>query len=333
MKIIVWIFSLFLFSGLNAQTAEIYFIRAMTTAENGEDEKALELINKAIDLDSMDGFFYFYRANIQYGSNGPNKKIIHFEKATYDKVMKDVDHAIELNPEDKLYFLTFKINLLIDFGYYSKAEELLNRIDLENASDLDKRSYYLVKSHLRVKTNNEDAGFKNLEEALKLDSTDVFILNGIAYNYMMINDDKAVLKYINKVLSIDPDNELAWVNIAFYSVRTGKNKKAIALHNELIEKYPTTGNLYNNRGEAYYNLGQYETALKDINKAIELASGNSYAYKNRALVYLALDQKEKACEDLQMAKRLKYSLHYDDKVINLLIDNCLKTNQKVKKEK
>lgn len=298
--------------------------------DSGEEEKAIGLINRAIKLDSLNGDYYYSRARIRSGLNATNVQVHHLNDSTYNAAMGDLNYARILDGQNYMDYVILEARIQIKFGHYKAAEEALEKGFDPNASSFSLGNFYMVKSYLRRRTNEIDAAHENVEKALKEDSTSIIILNGAAFQYMELGEHQKALKLINKILSKHPDNQIAWMNIAFYSLEKGHYQKAIDLFSDLIEKHPDIGISYNNRSEAYYHLGQYKKALLDVNQAIALAPGNSYAYKNRALIYLAMNKSEQACDDLQTAKKLKYSLHYDDLVIKLLVDNCLKINQKVK---
>lgn len=329
MRALITIFQLFISLGVFAQTAEIYFLRSVLANDNGNYEKAFELMDKAIELDSLNGEYYYYRAYMKSGIGSPNPMIFHFEDSTYNSAIGDLNYARILEGENYLNYVILEARLQMRFGKYKDAELTLERGFNPNATDYDLANFYIVKCQLRVKANEIDAANENLEKALKVDSTSLTVLNSVAYQYMELGDHKQALRLINKILSVSPNDEVAWLNVAFYSLENGHYQKAVDLFSDLIKKDSSVGLSFNNRGEALYHLGEYEKALSDVNQAIKLGPGNSYAFKNRALIYLALGKKELACEDLQSAKKLKYSIIFDDKVINLLIDNCLTTNQKV----
>jgi tetratricopeptide (TPR) repeat protein len=324
----IFFLSLILPFTLHAQSEEFYLKRAEQARENNNYQEAVSYITKAIELDSFNALYYELRGRVVAGLNVDNKQLEHIDIQSFKTALSDFNKAIELEPENPDFYESRGV-LYLNFRKYKEA-----------LHDFEQQLKYVVytsekikamggKAKAKFESNEIDASFRILEEALNLDPTSVLILNDLALQYLILSEFELARKYLNKALAINSNDKITLANMGYVALKSGKYEQALNIFDLVIEKYPDVGLLYNNRGFVKFQISLIEEALDDINYSIELYPVNSYAFKNRALIYLSIEEKDKACEDLMYAKSLGYTLDYDDEVINLLIKNCLEVNKKV----
>ena len=310
------------------QTEESYLERAEKAQENDNYLEAIEYISKAIELDSFNALYYEMRGIMIAGLNTENKKLEHVEMRSFKAALNDFNKALELEPDNPDFYQSRGL-LHLNFRKYKEALYDFEQ-QLKFVSYTSQRIMAMGgKARAKFESNEIDASFKILEDALRLDTSSLLTLNNLALQYMILEDYNSARTFLNKALAINSEDRVTLANMGFVALKSGKYENALAILNHVIEQFPEVGYVYNNRGFIKYKFNQFEEALEDIDHSIELSPANSYAYKNRALIYLATGHKEKACNDLQYAKSLKYTLDYDDEVINLLIDHCLEVNRKI----
>lgn len=326
-RIVTFIFSIFPFF-LTSQTESIYLKRAEHALENNNFQEAVNFVSKAIELDPSNALYYEKRGKIISGLEVENKQLIHINSQSFKKALFDFNKALELEPDNADFYQSRGV-LYLNFRKYTEAlDDFEQELKLAKYAD-QKISAMGRRAKAKFKAKEIDASFKILEDALKIDSFNIFILNNLAIQYLVLEDFETARKYLNIALEVDSENKVTLANMGFIALKSGKFEQALDIFNLAIEKFPDLSMLYNNRGFVKYKFGQFQEALNDINYSIELSPANSYAYKNRALIYLSTNQKEKACEDLLTAKSQGYTLDYDNEVILLLIDHCLEVNKKI----
>ena len=312
---------------LQSQTEDFYVKQAEQASENKNYKKAIINISKAIELDSLNAFYYEFRGRIISGLFIENKQLEHIDIQNFNRALKDFNKAIELEPNNPDFYQSRGF-LYLNFRKYKEAiydfDQQLNYVEYTS----EKIKALSGKAKAKFESNEVETSFRILEEALLLDSENILILNDLAYQFAVLKDFELARKNLNKALAIDSQDKFTLANMGFIALESGKFEQALRLFDKVIEGDPEVGFVYNNRGFAKFQLNLIEEALEDVNYSIELSPVNSYAYKNRALIYLSLDQKEKACDDLMRSKSLGYTLDYNDEVINLLIENCLEVNKK-----
>ncbi len=314
---------------LFAQTEEQYLRRAEQAQEKNNYREAINYITKAIELDSFNALYYEMRGIIIAGLNVNNKQLEHVDIQSFKGALDDFNRALELEPENPDFYQS-RGTLYLNFRKYQEAlydfEQQLKFVNYTSETVLAMAG----KARAKFESKEFDASFKILEDALELDSSNIFVLNNLALQYLILEDFESARRYLNKALANNAEDRITLGNMGYVALKSGKFEQALKIFNLVIDRDPDIGLFYNNRGFIKFKFGQYEEALIDINHAIKLSPANSYAYKNRALIYLSTNQNKKACDDLHRAKSLGYTLDYDDEVINLLIENCLKVNQKIR---
>jgi len=328
-----FILSLFLFlpTFFHAQSEGDYLDLAEQAQQDNHYKKAIKYISKAIELDTSNALFYAIRGRMIAGLTEDNKQLEYIDNQSFINALADLNKAIDLEPYNPDFYQSRGI-LYLNFRKYKEAFLDFDQ-QLKYVGYLSEELRAMCwKAKAKFRSKEIDASFRILEEALKMDSTNLHVLNDLSLQYMRLKEFEIARFYLNKAMAVNSEDKMTFANMGYLALRSGKYEQALKIYDSVIELYPEVGLLYNNRGFLKYKFDRFEDALKDVNYSIELAPANSYAYKNRALIYLSTNQKEKACEDLLYAKSLGYTLDYDDEVIELLIEHCLKVNQKIDKK-
>ncbi|GEL10194.1 hypothetical protein FGL01_09330 [Flavobacterium glycines] len=76
------------------------------------------------------------------------------------------------------------------------------------------------------------------------------------------------------------------------------------------------------RGLIYHKLGESEKGIEDLKEALKMDKNNSYAMKNLGIIYLDQKKYSEACELFEKAKKLDYTLVFDEKDLETLIESA-----------
>ena len=72
----------------------------------------------------------------------------------------------------------------------------------------------------------------------------------------------------------------------------------------------------------YHKLGEPEKGIKELKDELEMDKNNSYAMKNLGIIYLDQKKYNEACKLFQKAKELDYTLTYDEKDLDALLESA-----------
>ena len=172
---------------LLSQTEEFYLLKAEQAQEENKYQEAIKYISKAIELDTSNALYYEMRGVIIAGLNINNKQKIHIEKRSFRRALNDFNKALELEPENPDFYNS-RGTLYLNFRKYKEA-----LYDFEHQLEFVKYTSETImaltsKARVLFESNELDASFRVLEDALELDPTSVFVLNNLALQYLKLKD-------------------------------------------------------------------------------------------------------------------------------------------------
>ncbi|MEL6638006.1 MAG: tetratricopeptide repeat protein [Bacteroidota bacterium] len=320
-----------LWLGLSAQ-ADYYFDRAFRAESAGELSQALVFYSLAIEADPENEIFYIARGDLV--STLPDSGYSVQEKINsthFRKARADYDRALELQPQSYLAYMS-RGTLFYNHYQYDRAKS-----DFDQACKLarfvdDKIYAQGARGSVKFKLNEVDGALYDLEAALRLDSTNAYLLNEIGYVYLQLERFETARDYYERILQHDPENLVAFANVGYTHLKTGDYSRALSIYNDAIHRHPNRAFLYSNRALIFHRLGLNERALADINHSLGVESANAYARYVRAIIQLAQGESDAACTDLFRARDLGYTLDYGPEVVDLLMEHCIQANQKPQAE-
>ena len=285
MKIVFSFCLMFVLSNSFAQTADEYFKKAKDLENTKNYEMALDAINMALAMDSLNIDYYDVK-----GSCLSKMKDVQGEYNLYSK-------AISLFP-DKSYLYVQEGNVLLSGSQFNDAIAEFSKAVYIAKNDSDKRFALTNRAAAEALKRDFLGAYDDLIASYKLDSNDIAVL----INLGAICDDAGkgdeTLKYLLRANRLDPKNGGVYANIGFKYQEMGNYKKAIEYYNKVIELDKNEPLGYSNRAYNKLRLKDISGAMDDINKSIQLYGENSYAYRIRALIYIEKKDFEKACKDL-----------------------------------
>ena len=249
----------------NPNDAKLYFRRAEIYANQKMLDEAIQDIDRALKLDSLNEEYYLFKGDlyIQKGDGTMAEKT--YLKAT--KIKEDSPQGyIKLAElmyyggyyEDMLKYANeaLKRDMYNDRAYFNKGYAFLNLGDTVNA---------ISSFQTAVEQNNE--------------LYDGYIILG----YLMQAEKNPLAEdYFKNALRIKPNDYQAKYNLAYYYQEVGEYNKAIELYNELHEKFPNQANPLFNLGFIHLMyLHVYDVALDYFDKVLEIEPNNYKALFNR----------------------------------------------------
>jgi len=190
----------------------------------------------------------------------------YYKKGDYDNAIKEYTAALEIKPEEPIYFN--------------------NRA----------RAYYSIKDYGNA--------IKDYTAALKIKPDDPVYLNnrGLA-SYNKGNYFDAIKDY-TAALMIKPDDPIYLSNRGKVHYVNEDYDAAIEDYAAAIEIQPNDPVYFNNRGRAYYGLKDYDNAIKDYTAALKIKPEDPVYLNNRGNAYYNKKNYDLAIKDFETALRI-----------------------------
>jgi tetratricopeptide (TPR) repeat protein len=312
-------FLCFLSTGTFAESAREYFKFAKFSYDSKEYSKALDFINRAIEVDPnyINGFLL--RAEINFGLQEFNEVIkditfafnldenasktmakfhllrgdAHLKLNNLNKALSDIDFSIRLNSKiAKAFFLKGIVNT--EKAIYFEAVE---NFDQAITLDPDVSDYYYKRAELKKLYYRPIAGTKTYES----------IMADIKITIALDPDD--CRPYILKCTMLKLDANL-------------EKGKFISELDGFIEHFPERAYFYAERGMANVLNFNYGSALGDFTKAIHLDEFNESNYRNRGLCFHNMRKYQLALNDYSKSINVlitKYQASKNDESLKKLL--------------
>jgi len=227
-----------------------------------------------------------------------------YKKKDFDNAIKHYDNAINLDPENMVYYNN-KAAVYVELKDYDKARELSEKaaeVGRSNRADF----ILIAKAYTRIATCYEKED--NFEQAIKW------------YNKSLSEHrDKKILEKVNKIEKLKRESERrAYFNLEKAEeeraagnecFKQGAFPDAVKHYNEGIKRTPddekeTLAKFYSNRAGAYMKLMDFNRAQKDCEECIRLNPTFVKAWIRKGAVLEAMKQHDKAIDAYQEAAKL-----------------------------
>lgn len=198
--------------------------------------------------------------------------------------------------------------------YYDRGMEWCKRgnyeaalADLNESLRIDSSNYlaHNARGLVLYQLGDYDAALAGFDRALELEPDFALGHYNRGTTLNVLQDYAAALEALNLSLNLDPDYPFAWSErgLAYYGL--GEYQSALDNYDQAIELDSENTTTFYNRGLTYHNMGRYEEALADFNQAVELNPDYVYSYSSRGLTHQTLGDYEAAIVDYSRAIRLE----------------------------
>ena len=247
-----------------------HIVSAALAEWEGDIDRAIAALNKAIALNNKDPFAYNNRGNA-WNAMGDN-----------DKAIADYNEAIRLDPKFAIAYYN-RGRAWRAKGDYDKAIA-----DYNEAIRLDPKYKFAYdnRGNAWYAKGDNDKAIADYNEAIRLDPKYANTYNSRGYAWNAKGDnDKAIADY-NEAIKFDTKFVHAYNNRGNAWIAMGDNDKAIADYNEAIRLNPKYKFAFNNRGNAWQRKGDNDKAIADYNEAIRLDPKFANAKENLELALI-----------------------------------------------
>ena len=242
---------------LNDRTADLW-----KDEEYSDPKKAIELLNKAIQLDPG------------YARSYGNRGNAYANLKQYDRAFQDYDRAIELDPGFVWAYVSRGV-AYIKLNQPIRAIQDMNRvIELEPG---EARSYF-ARSVAYIKLKQYARAIQDYDKAIGLAPGDAmaYLMRGVAY--FRLNQPIRAIQDYDKAIGLAPgfSESYRYRGTAYFRLR--QPTKALQDFDKAIELDPGNANYYNYRGVMYMAIQKISRGCADLKKACEL--GNCYGLES-----------------------------------------------------
>ena len=259
-----------------------YVKNGLDYAAKGDFDKAIQNLNKAVEL------------NPQYSLAYYNRAYVYSEIGKIDNALSDYSKAIECNPKDALAYSN-RGKLLFD--KYNKLDQAMS--DFNKAIEIEPGNgkFYYNRGLLYDVQGNSEAALKDYTKAIELIPSYSDAYNNRGGVYTAQGDlDKAISDY-NKSIALDPNSDKAYTGRGAAYIRKGSIEIGMQDLNKAIELSPKNADAYVNRGNAYAYLKNNDASISDLNKAIELNPSVANAHYNLGITYGSIGKFDEAISE------------------------------------
>jgi tetratricopeptide (TPR) repeat protein len=278
--------------------------QAWALYDAGNFDRALELVQQAIDLDPDYAYHYRERAMMFLWQGDPapaladiNRAIEREDNADYfyerglifrelgdsERAVSSYHQAIEMNHENADYFA----DLGIDLRYIGALDESLDALNHAVEMNPSNGYYHAQRSYTLREIGHPEGALEDALLAYEINPDDVDMLDQIAHIYAWeLEDPESALPYFDMAIERDPNNSGRYTDRALIHRWLGNADEAMADHNRAIELDPESAWNYLERGISFKDLFEaYEEAIADFDTAEELDPSDPGPYDARAGIF------------------------------------------------
>lgn len=287
---IVIVFLIFLKADIFAQSFTLfssdYLAEAEEYALKGEFTKAIELLNKEIQINTSNveahtilGRIYFYTGKNDAAKNS-------FEK------------AIQLEKNDAEANLGMSMALLWE-GNDKKAKDYALVALGSNSTRIDALN---ILGQISVIEEDTDNAFKCYKQILNIDSTHYEALTNLGVLYQRQEDYKKALYYFKKAVKFYSNKSRAYHNLGILYSMLNRTGDAIINLNKASELDTVSSNSVRQLGIIYLQDERFSEAIETFDRALRRDNLDVESYLGKALAYWSLKDYDKvlvAINDMQ----------------------------------
>lgn len=207
------------------------------------------------------------------------RKLINVELAQnkLDEAIVDGKEALSHNPGNVI------ITYFVGVAYMMKKDTNNARLFLERALDQSGNENDFVKSmiygglgDLYHEIKMESASEVAYDEAIKLDSNNVTVMNNAAYYLSLQKKDlEKAAEYAKKANEMEPNSGTFQDTYAWVLFQQGKYQEALVWIEKAIKNSEPSGVLFGHYGDILIKLGKTKEALKQWEKAMTFSEGSA----------------------------------------------------------
>ena len=245
------------------------------------DSSAVEYLKKAVNLAEWNSQVW-----VRLGG-------LLFDTKKYKEAIQYMSKASEKFPNDFPINLIYGLSLSAD-NDNQKAKEALQKALNINPDDVTALS---ALGYTLNQLKEDDEALVRLNKALSIEPENLQVISVIAMIHESRKDYAVSDSLYERAIKIDSSNVLILNNYAYSLADRGINlKQALFMAKKAIEKEPKNSSYFDTIGWIYFRLGEYKKAKIKIEEATKIEEKNATLIDHLGDVYFKLGSKVKAME-------------------------------------
>ena len=308
---VISIFIILIFGGFSAVSAQTspreYFKFAKFKYDKGDQQGALDFLNKAIEADSGYVSAYLLRSEVN------------FSMTNYYSTINDVDRAFKLEGKEASFATDYTLLRGKAFAMLKEYDHALTDINDVLQKSPGNATAYFERGKIRYRQSDYRGALDDLDKAIGIDAdhADFYAeraqLKNEFYHPIYGSDQyKKVLADFNVAIALDPDNYQYYELRSEFQESMGLEKEALSDYNQMIKLSPHKDDAYTKRGVIRMHEYDYKDAITDFSQSIDINPEDERNYRYRGLCYHNVNDFNKAYKDFTqsidlLSKQMSYT--------------------------
>jgi len=275
---------------------------ALRSAVQRDEDKRLEDLNRAVELQPGKPDFLRLRGNYLYSKEKLDEALADIDRALkleadhpatnelrgmillglekYDEALASFDRSTELVPEAALPY-QHRGELYRQKGDLEKAaEQLAKALELapENVSTL------LVRAGVYYELKQIDRALEDIDEAIRLQPQLVHPYLMRAEIYASTDRLDQAIEQLERLVQMSPGHVQLLSRLGSFYLMAGRPRKAIESLTQVVDQDPENFAALRFRADAHLNIGQHAEAIADFDRALKLNEEDESLLNNFAWV-------------------------------------------------
>ena len=265
--------------------------------ENREFNKALKVVESALEQYAYSPFFYIKKAEIL-----ANQK-------QFDNALDALDKAQSLDPSDINIFLIRADVYLWQGNHAAAMAETAFGLSIAE-DDEDKCDLYLEIADIWEDQEKYYEVIDALKSAIKYDPLSEEALNRLWFCTELTENFESSIVFHTELVEISPYSYLAWFNLGHAYAGLNQYEKSLEAFEFVMAIDDTFDAVYICCGDVKYNMGLYDESINFYLDAIKISKPNKELYLKTAETYEQLNDYTKARTYLR--KAISVDPYYDE---------------------
>jgi uncharacterized protein (TIGR03067 family) len=260
---------------------------ALALLKQGHDDRALDELTSAIDVNPHVAWTYRWRAEAAR------------RLGLHEDAIEDLTHLIEEYPDDYAYYVA-RAEVHEDRGQRVDALLDLTRA-IQRASD--RSDLYVRRGWVHTRAGSEEDALLDFARALQRDSSNARAWHGTGWVHMYAGHPGEAHNAFNRAVVLEAAAEnyfsRGWANLA-------EDRYTLAINDftRALEREPDHARAFHGRGRAHLRRDEYAPAIRDFSMAISIDGRYADAYEGRGWSRLENGEQAAARRDFEKALKL-----------------------------
>ena len=265
------------------------YIKSMMFFSNGENGKALEEANRAVQLEPDSARYH------------QSLGIVLYALKRYDEALAEIQRAVELEPDNARYHDNLRV-ILQEINRYDEAlAEAHIAIELEP----DNAKYHDSLSDTLHAMQRYDEALTAVQKAVELEPDNAKYYNSLSTTLHAMRRYDEALVAEQKAVELEPDNAEYHDSLSATFHAMQRYDEALAAVQKAVELEPGNAEYHSSLSTTLHAMNQYDEALAEAQKAVELKPDNALYRIALGVALSTMQRYDEALVEKQKAVELK----------------------------